>query len=103
MSVKYVVKVTRIIDDAGTGKEPKLEETELVDFTGGSDEASAVLVALAESIRGSKKVLGFARLLKVVKEQIEEQDAKAKEKGEPTVAQSISAFLASKQSSKTTR
>jgi crotonobetainyl-CoA:carnitine CoA-transferase CaiB-like acyl-CoA transferase len=105
MDIKYVVSVKQVVNTANTGQEPKITETNLVDFTGGPDEASAVLGALAERVKKGKKTVGFATFVKAVTDQIEEHDKKAKEKGEPTLAESFSGLLGEKKTpgSKTTR
>jgi hypothetical protein len=102
MDIKYVVSVKRIINTANTGQEPKLDEHELINFTGGPDEASAVLASLAQRVKEGKKAVGFATFVKAVTTQIEEHDKKAKADGKPTLAEQFGGFLADKKPGKPT-
>jgi hypothetical protein len=87
MDIKYVVSVKRFIDTAAPGEEPKVEEKVLADFTGGPNEASALLASLAEGIQKSKKPLGWAMALKALTGQLEKENAKKRAAGEPTLAE----------------
>lgn len=89
MKISYVVSVKRIIDTAAAGKEPKVEESTLAEFTGGPDEASAVLASLAERVKSGKKAVGFATLIQGVAEQLKEHEEKAKAEGKPGLVEMI--------------
>jgi crotonobetainyl-CoA:carnitine CoA-transferase CaiB-like acyl-CoA transferase len=89
MKVQYEISVKRIIDTAPTGKEPDPQEVVLAEFTGGADEAAAVLASLAERVKSGKKIVGWASFVQALSKQVEEHNAKAKAEGKPTFGEAL--------------
>lgn len=89
VKIEYVVSVKRIIDTAGRGEDPKPEEVVLAEFTGGADEASAVLASLAERVKSGKKLVGWASFVQAMADQIEKNNKEAKAKGEPSFGEML--------------
>ena len=73
--------------------EPKVETKTVAEFKGGPEETATVLTSLASQVRGAKKALGFANVVKAVSDSLKEQDEKAKAKGEPTLGETIGLLL----------
>lgn len=89
MKIEYVVSVKRIIDTAAQGEDPKPNEVVLAEFTGGADEASAVLASLAERVKSGKKLVGWASFVQALSEQVDKHNAKAKAEGKPTLGDAL--------------
>lgn len=89
MKVTYQISVKRIVDTATLGAEPEPNEVVLAEFTGGADEASAVLASLAERVKSGKKLVGWASFVQALNKQIDEHNAKAKAEGKPTFGEAM--------------